>query len=68
MEDQQKAEIPPIKEILQALTQKLTQDKIQELTSIPQSSISKILSKELNEVTYSRGLKLQKLYEQRETL
>ncbi|NNP68935.1 transcriptional regulator [Acinetobacter sp. Ac_5812] len=62
------AEIPTIREMLQALTQKLTQVEISELTSIPQSSISKILSKELNEVTYSRGLKLQKLYEQRETL
>lgn len=61
-------EIPTIREMLQALTQKLTQVEISELTSIPQSSISKILSKELNEVTYSRGLKLQKLYEQRETL
>lgn len=68
MEDQQMAEIPTIREMLQALTQKLTQVEISELTSIPQSSISKILSKELNEVTYSRGLKLQKLYEQRETL
>ncbi|MDA3509286.1 transcriptional regulator [Acinetobacter junii] len=62
------AEIPTIREMLQALTQKLTQVEISELTSIPQSSISKILRKELNEVTYSRGLKLQKLYEQRETL
>ncbi|MDF2417269.1 transcriptional regulator [Acinetobacter beijerinckii] len=62
------AEIPTIREMLQALTQKLTQVEISELTSIPQSSVSKILSKELNEVTYSRGLKLQKLYEQRETL
>ncbi|MDU2407090.1 MAG: transcriptional regulator [Acinetobacter junii] len=62
------AEIPTIREMLQVLTQKLTQVEISELTSIPQSSISKILSKELNEVTYSRGLKLQKLYEQRETL
>lgn len=62
------AEIPTIREMLQALTQNLTQVEISELTSIPQSSISKILSKELNEVTYSRGLKLQKLYEQRETL
>lgn len=68
MEDQQMTEIPTIREMLQALTQKLTQVEISELTSIPQSSISKILSKELNEVTYSRGLKLQKLYEQRETL
>lgn len=62
------AEIPTIREMLQALTQKLTQVEISELTSIPQSSISKILRKELNEVTYSRGLKLQKLYEQREIL
>ncbi|WP_336043908.1 transcriptional regulator [Acinetobacter junii] len=62
------AEIPTIREMLQVLTQKLTQVEISELTSIPQSSISKILSKELNEVTYSRGLKLQKLYEQRESL
>ncbi len=68
MEDQQMAEIPTIREMLQVLTQKLTQVEISELTSIPQSSISKILSKELNEVTYSRGLKLQKLYEQRESL
>ncbi|MDU6054988.1 transcriptional regulator [Acinetobacter junii] len=62
------AETPTIREMLQALTQKLTQVEISELTSIPQSSISKILSKEINEVTYSRGLKLQKLYEQRASL
>lgn len=62
------AETPTIREMLQALTQKLTQVEISELTSIPQSSISKILSKEINEVTYSRGLKLQKLYEQRANL
>lgn len=58
-------EIPTIREMLQALTQKLTQVEISELTDIPQSSISKILNKELNEVTYSRGVRLQKLYEQR---
>ncbi|WP_335953719.1 transcriptional regulator [Acinetobacter higginsii] len=61
-------EIPTIREMLQVLTKKLTQVEISELTDIPQSSISKILSKELNEVTYSRGLKLQKLYEQRTSL
>ncbi|MDQ9009006.1 transcriptional regulator [Acinetobacter gerneri] len=55
---------PTIREMLQALSQKLTQIQISKLTTIPQSSISKILNEELTEVTYSRGKKLQKLYEQ----
>lgn len=58
-------EEPTIREMLQALSQSLTQIQIAKLTTIPQSSISKILNEELTEVTYSRGRKLQKLYEQK---
>ena len=54
-----------VREMLQALSSSLTQTQISKLTTIPQSSISKILSEELTEVTYSKGKELQKLYEQK---
>lgn len=54
-----------VREMLQALSKSFTQIQISNLTTIPQSSISKILNGELTEVTYSRGRKLQKLYEQK---
>ena len=56
---------PTVREMLQALSSSLTQTQISKLTTIPQSSISKILSEELTEVTYSKGKELQKLYEQK---
>ena len=55
---------PTIREMLQALNQNLTQLQISELTGIPQSSVSKILRGEIVEVTYSRGLKILKLFQQ----
>lgn len=58
-------EEPTVREMLQALSSSLTQTQISKLTTIPQSSISKILSEELTEVTYSKGKELQKLYEQK---
>ena len=58
-------EEPTVREMLQALSSSLTQTQIYKLTTIPQSSISKILSEELTEVTYSKGKELQKLYEQK---
>lgn len=58
-------EEPTVREMLQALSSSLTQNQISKLTTIPQSSISKILNKELTEVTYSKGKELQKLYEQK---
>lgn len=56
-------EEPTVREMLQALSSLLTQNQISKLTTIPQSSISKILNEELTEVTYSKGKELQKLYE-----
>ena len=58
-------EEPTVREMLQALSSSLTQTQISKLTTIPQSSISKILSEELTEVTYSKGKELQKLDEQK---
>ena len=58
-------EEPTVREMLQALSSSLTQNQISKLTTIPQSSISKILNEELTEVTYSKGKELQKLYEQK---
>ncbi|OTG85851.1 hypothetical protein B9T31_09665 [Acinetobacter sp. ANC 4558] len=58
------SEEPTIREMLLVLSKSLTQVQISQLTNISQSSISKILNEELTEVTYSRGRKLQKLYEQ----
>ena len=58
-------EEPTVREMLQALSSSLTQTQSSKLTTIPQSSISKILSEELTEVTYSKGKELQKLYEQK---
>ena len=54
-----------IREMLEVLSESLSQTQISKLTTIPQSSISKILSEELVEVTYSKGRKLQRLYEQK---
>lgn len=58
-------EEPTVREMLQALSSSLTQNQISKLTTIPQSSISKILNEELTEVTYSKGKELQKLYERK---
>lgn len=56
---------PTVREMLEALSKSLNQTQIEKLTTIPQSSISKILKGELNEVAYSKGRALHKLYEQR---
>ncbi|MDY6469153.1 transcriptional regulator [Acinetobacter faecalis] len=57
-------EEPTIREMLEVLSKSLSQIQISKLTTIPQSSISKILNGELIEVAYSKGRKLQRLYEQ----